>query len=264
LKESMTLMGDGRMAEWWQEAFDDSYLHIYARMDRSADESASYIVDRLALPPGVDILDLCGGYGRVAIPLAQRGYRMTVLDLSEHLLAEGKRRAKEAGVEIHWLHGDMREIPSGSHFDAIINIFTSFGYFDDDTENERVLQGAAQTLNPGGVLLIDVIHRDALLWLGIAQRWEELARYWLLEENHYDLITSRWRSQRWLIPKEGGPPKQAHHSIRVYSAHELHAMCQRCGLEVIEHFGGLNGSTLTKESRRLVTLAKHSEARSTC
>jgi 2-polyprenyl-3-methyl-5-hydroxy-6-metoxy-1,4-benzoquinol methylase len=260
----MTLMGDGRMAEWWQEAFDDSYLHIYARMDRSADESASYIVDRLALPPGVDILDLCGGYGRVAIPLAQRGYRMTVLDLSEHLLAEGKRRAKEAGVEIHWLHGDMREIPSSSHFDAIINIFTSFGYFDDDTENERVLQGAAQTLNPGGVLLIDVIHRDALLWLGIAQRWEELARYWLLEENHYDLITSRWRSQRWLIPKEGGPPKQAHHSIRVYSAHELHAMCQRCGLEVIEHFGGLNGSTLTKESRRLVTLAKHSEARSTC
>jgi 2-polyprenyl-3-methyl-5-hydroxy-6-metoxy-1,4-benzoquinol methylase len=260
----MTLMGDGRMAEWWQEAFDDSYLHIYARMDRSADESASYIVDRLALPPGVDILDLCGGYGRVAIPLARRGYRMTVLDLSEHLLAEGKRRAKEAGVEIHWLHGDMREIPSGSHFYAIINIFTSFGYFDDETENERVLQGAAQTLNPGGVLLIDVIHRDALLWLGIAQRWEELTRYWLLEENHYDLITSRWRSQRWLIPKEGGPPKQAHHSIRVYSAHELHAMCQRCGLEVIEHFGGLKGSTLTKESRRLVTLAKHSEARSTC
>jgi 2-polyprenyl-3-methyl-5-hydroxy-6-metoxy-1,4-benzoquinol methylase len=260
----MTLMGDGSMAEWWQEAFDDSYLHIYARMDRSADESASYIVDRLALPPGVEILDLCGGYGRMAIPLARRGYRMTVLDLSEHLLAEGKCRAKEAGVEIHWLHGDMREIPSGSHFDAIINIFTSFGYFDDETENDRVLQGAAQTLNPGGVLLIDVTHRDALLWLGIAQRWEELARYWLLEENHYDLITSRWRSQRWLIPKEGGPPKQAHHSIRVYSAHELHAMCQRCGLEVIEHFGGLNGSTLTKESRRLVTLAKRPEAWSTC
>jgi SAM-dependent methyltransferase len=212
----------------------------------------------------VKILDLCGGYGRVAIPLARRGYRMTVLDLSEHLLAEGKRRAEEAGVEINWLQGDMREIPSESHFDAIITIFTSFGYFDDEMENERVLQGAAQTLNPGGFLLIDVIHRDALLWLGVARRWEELARYWLLEENQYDLLTSRWRTQRWLIPKEGGPPQQAHHSIRVYSAHELGAMCQRCGLEVIEHFGGLNGSTLTKESRRLVTLAKRAAARSTC
>jgi SAM-dependent methyltransferase len=158
----------------------------------------------------------------------------------------------------------MREIPSGSHFDAIINLFTSFGYFDDETENERVLQGAAQTLNPGGLLLIDVIHRDGVFWHGMARRWEEVARYWLLEENHYDLLTSRWRSQRWLIPKEGGPPKQKYHSIRVYSAHELHAMCQRCGLEVIEHFGGLNGSPLTKESRRLVTLAKHSEARSAC
>jgi SAM-dependent methyltransferase len=259
----MTLMGDGGVAEWWQEAFDDSYLHIYARMDRSADESASYIVDRLALPPGVEILDLCGGYGRVAIPLARRGYRMTVLDRSEHFLAQGKRRAKEAGIEIKWVHGDMREIPLGPHFDAIINIFTSFGYFDDDMENERVLQGAAQTLKRGGLLLMDVIHRDALFWHGMARRWEELARYWLLEENQYDLMTSRWRAQRWLIPKEGGPPKQEYHSIRVYSAHELHAMCQRCGLEVIDHFGGLNGSTLTQESRRLVTLAKRSEARST-
>jgi ubiquinone/menaquinone biosynthesis C-methylase UbiE len=144
-------------------------------MDRSADESASYIVDRLALPPGVEILDLCGGYGRVAIPLARRGYRMTVLDRSEHFLAQGKRRAKEAGIEIKWVHGDMREIPLGPHFDAIINIFTSFGYFDDEMENEQVLQGVAQTLKRGGLLLIDVIHRDALLWLGMARRWEELA-----------------------------------------------------------------------------------------
>jgi SAM-dependent methyltransferase len=250
------------MAEWWKEQFDDTYLHIYARMDRSADDITGYIVDRLALPPGVEILDLCGGYGRVAIPLARRGYRLTVLDRSEHFLAEGKRRAKEAGVEIKWVHGDMREIPLGPHFDAIINIFTSFGYFDDDLENERVLQGAAQTLKRGGLLLMDVIHRDALLWLGMARRWEELAHYWLLEENHYDLMTSRWRSQRWLLPKEGGPPKQAHHSIRVYSAHELHAICRRCGLEVIDQFGGLNGSRLTKESWRLVTLAKRSESKS--
>ena len=190
------------------------------------------------------------------------GVSSTVLDRSERLLAEGKRRAIEAGVAIKWVLGDMREIPLVPHFDAIINLFTSFGYFDDDSENEQVLQGTARTLKPGGLLLIDVIHRDALLWLGISRRWEELARYWLLEENHCDLLTSRWRTQRWLIPKEGGPPLQAHHSIRVYAAHELHAMCRRCGLEVIDQFGGLNGSGLTKESWRLVTLAKHSGSRS--
>jgi SAM-dependent methyltransferase len=156
----------------------------------------------------------------------------------------------------------MREIPLGPHFDAIINMFTSFGYFDDDRENEQVLQGAAQTLKRGGFLLIDVIHRDALLWLGMARRWEELVRYWLLEENHCDLLTSRWHTQRWLIPKEGGPPQQTHHSIRVYAAHEVHAICRRCGLEVIDEFGGLNGSRLTKESWRLVTLARHSGSRS--
>jgi ubiquinone/menaquinone biosynthesis C-methylase UbiE len=74
---------------------------------------------RLALP------------GCVAIPLARRGYRMTVLDRSEHFLAEGRRRAKEASVEIEWVDGDMQEIPLGPHFDAIIYIFPSLGYFDD-------------------------------------------------------------------------------------------------------------------------------------
>jgi 2-polyprenyl-3-methyl-5-hydroxy-6-metoxy-1,4-benzoquinol methylase len=95
-------------------------------MDQLADDMAGHIVDRLGLPPGAEILDLCGGYGLIAIPLARRGYRMTVLDLSNQLRSEGRRRAQEAGVEITWLQGDMREIPSGLSFDAIINIFTSF------------------------------------------------------------------------------------------------------------------------------------------
>jgi ubiquinone/menaquinone biosynthesis C-methylase UbiE len=78
--------------------------------------------ERLALP------------GCVATPLARRGYRVTVLDRSEHFLAEGRRRAKEASVEIKWVDGDMQEIPLGPHFDAIIYIFPSLGYFDDDKE----------------------------------------------------------------------------------------------------------------------------------
>jgi Methyltransferase domain len=78
--------------------------------------------------------------GRVAIPLARRGYRMSVLERSEHFLAEGRRRAKEAGVEIKWVDGNMREIPLGPHFDGIINIFPSFGYFDDDMEAVHLAQ----------------------------------------------------------------------------------------------------------------------------
>lgn len=244
------------MTEWWKKDFDANYLHIYARMDRSADDMAGHIVDRLGLSPGAEVLDLCGGYGRIAIPLARRGYRMTVLDRSDYLLSEGRRRAQEAGVEITWLQGDMREIPSGLSFDAIINIFTSFGYFDEEKENERVIAGAARRLKPGGLLLIDVIHRDPLLWRGVAHRWEELEHHWLLEESSAELTTSRWHSQRWLIPKDGGAPTQQAHSVRVYSAHELRAMCCRCGLDVKEQFGGLDGSQLSKESRRLVTLAQ--------
>ena len=85
----------------------------------------------LALPPEGRILDLACGYGRIAVPLARRGFQVTGLDLSKPLLAIARERAAQAGVTVEWRRADMRDIPSewSGQFDAVISIWNSFGYF---------------------------------------------------------------------------------------------------------------------------------------
>jgi SAM-dependent methyltransferase len=106
------------------------------------------IVNLLALPERSEILDLCCGHGRHAIALAQRGYRVTGQDLSEFLLARGRAEADAKTVELDWILSDMRRIPFEQRFDAVINIFSSFGYLETEDEDQRVL---------------DQIHRDLKL-----------------------------------------------------------------------------------------------------
>src|SRR2546426_9095666 len=129
-------------ARWYKAFFGEDYLHIYEPVltpDRTQRE-VDGIVSLLALSQGSSILDLCCGHGRHAIPLAQRGFQVTGQDLSEVFLREAEKEAQAQSVHVQWLHGDMRNIPFENEFDAAINIFTAFGYLEDQGEDQKVLQ----------------------------------------------------------------------------------------------------------------------------
>ena len=123
-------------APWWQRIFaDGSYLRLWSSHltpERTEREVAG-VLDLLQPTPGAAVLDLACGQGRIAVPLAQRGYRVTGLDLSEQLLGVAREAADAAGVTVDWHRADMRDIPAewADRFDYIINIFTAFGYFED-------------------------------------------------------------------------------------------------------------------------------------
>src|SRR5262249_42598505 len=117
---------------WYGQFFGEDYLrHFRSPLERTAQE-VEQIAQRLALAPGSAVLDLCCGYGRHTIPLAQRGYRMTGQDLSEVLLQQARTDAEAQSVQVRWVHGDMRQVPFENEFDAIINIWTSFGYLENE------------------------------------------------------------------------------------------------------------------------------------
>jgi len=102
---------------WYQQFFGEDYLRIYAPFlppEKSAQE-VEEIINLLNLPPASRILDLCCGHGRHAIPLAQQGYRVSGLDLSELFLQQAEREAESLSVEISWIQGDMRELPFLMH-----------------------------------------------------------------------------------------------------------------------------------------------------
>jgi SAM-dependent methyltransferase len=93
-------------------------------------------------PPGAAILDLACGHGRHSLKLARRGFAVAGVDLSEPSLEIARRAASEDDIDITFVHDDMREISFKAEFDVAINMFTAFGYFDEEGDHERALSAA--------------------------------------------------------------------------------------------------------------------------
>ena len=217
---------------WWEAFFEETFLHLWPSRsppDHEPSEIAG-LVSFLALPPEGRILDLACGYGRIAVPLARRGFQVTGLDVSAPLLAVARERAAQADVSVEWRRADMRHLPSewSGQFDAIISIWNSFGYFADDRENQRVLASAAQALQPGGRLLIDVSSRDRVVSTYRARDWEERDGLVLLQERAFDPVSGLNRTG--LIWHEDGQRRQVQLAVRLYTPTELTRLVESAGL----------------------------------
>ena len=146
----------------YMDFFGDDYLGAYHETISAENTliEIGFVQQVLRLPVGSEVLDLCCGHGRHSVLLAKAGLNMTGLDLSEQYLKQAARYATSAGVELQLVHSDMRQIPFESRFDAVINLFTSFGYLSSDKEDVRVLKQVSKALKPDGKFLIDLINRD--------------------------------------------------------------------------------------------------------
>ena len=153
---------DGYDPEWYRSFFGQDYLDVYGHLltEKSSEAEAGFVIRALDLKPGDSVLDLCCGTGRHAVPLAKASLKVTGLDMSEEYLAIARFAAENAGVDIRFVQGDMRDIPFRGEFDAVVNMFTAFGYFDSEADDQRVIDGASAALKPGGRLLLDLLNRD--------------------------------------------------------------------------------------------------------
>ncbi len=246
---------------WYKAFFGEDYLRIYApvlspeRTEREVDG----IINLLALPQGSSILDLCCGHGRHAIPLAQGGYRVTGQDLSEIFLHEAEAEAQAQDVDLHWVHSDMRNIPFENEFDAAINIFTAFGYLEDQGEDQKVLQQVSKALKPGGLFLLETLHREGLMRRYIPHLISHYPEGLIvLEERRFDLLTSRNNVQVTMVYPDG-QRKEYRHSLRVYTLTELAQLLAVAGLQVKAYFSAWDGSALTIDSFRLILLSQKPE-----
>lgn len=145
--------------EWFEEWFDTRYYHILYK-DRNHAEAETFVmnlVNRLQMKPEHEVLDLACGKGRHSIFLNKLGLHVTGADLSCNSIAEAR---KSENADLHFVVHDMREVLEGYQFDFIVNLFTSFGYFDDQSDNLLVLQSIRQMLAPGGKLVIDFMNTE--------------------------------------------------------------------------------------------------------
>ncbi len=241
---------------WWEAYFNELYLRMHETIltpERTAQEVAG-VMALLHLRPGARMLDLCCGHGRHTVPLARAGYLMTGLDRSAYMLEQAQAAAQEAGVNVEWTQGDMRDLPWRERFDACINLFTSFGYFDDEAENQEVLHQVYKVLKPGGVFFLDVSNRDYHLLRLWPRAWRRHDQAFILEEADFDPTTCRFVvTFTWVAD---GHTESLTHSVRHYTAPELMGMLRAAGLSPTDVYGDFDGSEFEIYARRLIVLAR--------
>jgi SAM-dependent methyltransferase len=208
----------------------------------------------LKLKPGASVLDLCCGPGRFSIELARRGYKVTGVDRTAAYLAEACKRARQQKLDIEFVRSDMRRLVRPRSFDACINMFTSFGYFERQADDLKVCRHVLQSLRPGGRFLIQAAGKE---WLAREFRpsdWYEEAGNFILEER---TVAPGWTGllNRWVLIRKG-KVREFRFFLRVYSGVELRDLLLRAGFAGVDIYGGLNAGPYDHNSRWLVALAR--------
>jgi len=238
-----------------EEVFDEDYLYFYEDLigDEVSDRQAELIWRLLELEPGMEVLDLACGHGRIGNRLAERGARVTGLDATPMFLDRAREDAARRGVEVEYVEGDMRELPWESRFDRVVNWFTAFGYFDDDDENRRVLRSAHGALRPGGRLLIENNNLAGLLPLWqraiVVERGDDLA----IDRSVFDPVTGRATTDRVLV--RDGRHRRFTFSVRMFVAVELRQWLIEAGFSSVDSYDA-EGEPLTASGRRMITIAR--------
>jgi SAM-dependent methyltransferase len=237
--------------------FDEDYLWFMEDpLEQRSDSEVDLIIRLLELPPGSEVLDAPCGHGRIANRLAGRGFRMAGLDSSRLFLDLARERAAGAGVDVGYVEGDLREMPFENRFDAALNWFTSFGYFED-AGNRRVLEGLRRALKPGGVLLLEQASRDFLVanippsgqavW--ITERGDDL----MIDKVTLDPLAGRSHTERILV--RDGIVRRTGFSLAQPTAEQLREMLRESGFEEIRALDE-SGEPFGIGSRRLLVLAR--------
>jgi D-alanine-D-alanine ligase len=252
----------------WDQTYADSELPS----DEETAEEVEFVSRALGLEDGEIILDLCCGQGRHSVRLADMGYSVIGLDSSRTLLdlaRDSSRlesspqrivaspRPRVSASHLWFVQGDMRNIPIREGVcDAVINLFTSFGFFDD-AGNLRVLEAAASVLKPGGKLLLDYWNPYAAAQLDGTRNWWWISENLLaLAEARYDFSSGRLRDMRTIVDIEKSSVEDVVREVRFYTLPELEEMLEKAGLHILAVYGDLDEREYDGESRRLITVSE--------
>jgi len=230
---------------WWETFFDDDYVTVWSAagsFEHTA-EDADGIERLLQGAPGNQILDVACGFGRIAGQLHQRGYRVTGIDLS----ADQLRLAGQRNPGPTYLHRDMREPPAGP-YDAVLNVYSSFGYFAHRSDDIAALHAWYAVLRPGGVLLMDLFHRDAVAH-AFGSDDAVIERGPTRETGVTDWVAGH----RTATITYGDISKTFR--VRLYTATELVGELATAGFSAVDVYGDLHGTTRLSPATRLVIRA---------
>lgn len=220
---------------------------------KAAKAEVDGIINLLKIKPGARILDMCCGPGRHTIELARRGFEVTGVDRTTLYLDQARTKAGEENLKIEFIQVGMDKFSRPDGFDAILSMYTSFGYFENQNDDRRVLKNIHNSLTKSGRLIIDLIGKERLTRIYQKRDWREIDGSLLLEER---IPSEDWRylNNRWIII-ENGQREEFTFALRVYSAVELKELLHDVGFKKTELFSSLEGDKYSHQSGRLIVVA---------
>jgi len=246
--------------EWFE---DDAFwrdLYPYFFPSERFATAGEQVAQLLALTgsTGGAVLDLCCGPGRHSVELARRGFTVTGVDRSAFLLDRARERAYESGVPVEWVAEDMRDFCRPAAFQLVCNIYTSFGYFEKEEDDLKVLRNVHASLADGGVLVMEMMGKERL-----ARNWQDGQNAICTDYPDGATVIARPRlcddwcrvEIEWILVKDGRA-RTFHFAHNLYSGRELKDRLLASGFGEVQLYGDLQGLPYGPSTTRLVAVAR--------
>lgn len=237
--------------EWFERWFGEEYLLVYEhRNHREAEQESEAIAEILHVAEHDLVLDLCCGPGRHDSSFARIGCRIIGLDYSMPLLKIATSAIPPGDTYPQYIRGDARRLPFREGvFDVVLNLFTSFGYFEDD-ENHDLLFSIARILKPGGSFFIDYLNPDKVVRELVPESTRHKEGMEIVEKRC--IVPETKRVEKTIELHWDNNKQTFHESVRLYTREEMLGMLDEAGLETIEVIGSVNREPYTSDSDRMI------------
>lgn len=258
--------------EWWSEEYgffgehylegDDSkegyLIEKRQNLEERTNTEVSGIINLLSLKGGEKILDIPSGYGRHSINLAKRGFDVTGVELNSVHLNRAIENANVQNATVNFVQENMIDINYHEEFDAVINMFYSFGFFETEEENNRVLKNFYNSLKPGGKFLF---HTDVNIPRIISGKYREDETRNLSSGKTLRIIDKYDGSDKrihgtWIIKDKEGNEAKKDYSVRVYTKEEFIDLCKKTGFTSFETYADWDKNPYTEDSEDMIIIAK--------
>ncbi len=242
--------------DWWKTFFNGPALDLW-RAAIPADvtrEQAHALRSALDLPQGARILDVPCGNGRLTLVFAELGFRMSGLDWAEDFILEAQRSARERGLEVELVRGDMSALPWRAEFDGAFCVGNSFSYLTDEG-NVAFLRSIAEALIPGGLFVLEYpMVAEIALARESRHDWYRAGEVLMLSESTYDVERSRVDTTYTFVRDGKADARTA--SYQVYTCRELLALLTHAGFTSVELWKDLKGTRFERGAQELYAFAR--------
>jgi len=243
------------MSEWFKDWFvSEEYLQVYSHRDNAeAKQLIDFILKEISIPQNAVILDAACGAGRHSKILLDKKYKVFGFDLSKTLLKIANQSINSNADNSQFICADLRNVWFKQKFDLVINLFTSFGYFNEDAENVKFINCAFDLLADNGYYILDYLNPTFVKNNLVPYSKKTIDKKEIFEERK--IVNGR--VEKIILIKNCSLVKKYKESVKLYSYKEVETMFANIGFKIIKCFGDYQGNKFNEnQSPRMLIIFK--------